>query len=79
MTGYIADIARLLTIVIVHLGRVIIGYRLIAPVHLDGDPVPVVAGTDLLIRKPDAHYRNYTLTFTMTFRISFEMTLKMTF
>ena len=44
----------------------IIGYRLIAPVHLDGDPVSVVAGADLLIRKPDAHYRNYTLTFTLT-------------
>ena len=44
----------------------IIGYCLVAPVHLDGDPVPVVAGADLLIRKPDAHYTNYTLTFTLT-------------
>ena len=34
----------------------IVGYRLITPVHLDGDPVPIVAGTDLLIRKPDAQY-----------------------
>ena len=31
----------------------IIGYRLIAPVHLDGDPVAVVAGADLLVRKPE--------------------------
>ena len=69
----------ILSIFIVHLGRVIIGYCLIAPVHLDGDPVPVVAGADLLIRKPDAHYRNYTLTFTLTFRISLGMTLKLFF
>ena len=31
----------------------IIGYGLITPVHLDGHPVAVVAGADLLVREPD--------------------------
>ena len=48
-----------------YLGRLVVGYCFIAPVDLDGDPVTIVAGTDLLIRKPDAQYRNYTLTFTL--------------
>ena len=32
-------------------------YRLVAPVDLDGHPVPVVAGTDLLVRQPEHRHR----------------------
>ena len=32
---------------------VVVSYRLVAPVHLYGHPVPVVAGADLLVRQPE--------------------------
>ena len=32
-------------------------YRLVAPVDLDGHPVPVVAGADLLVRQPEHRHR----------------------
>ena len=52
----------------IYLGGMIIGYGLITPVHLDGDPVPVVAGTDLLVREPEKQN-----SINITHHISFRM------
>ena len=47
----------------IYLGGMIIGYGLITPVHLDGHPVAVVTGADLLVCEPDVETGKYNTYF----------------